>query len=252
MADEKEIDQAVNWLLQLYSQSSELNTSSLNTDLRKSLLLLPAKFRVSFKVCSVHTNCSRTSFQRAEQKNQQDNVGNIYMTRSGRDPELLGLGICFPLDGSTSPGAFEGALRTFLALKNSSFSCDISLIGWSSPAGKPLGHDVWEGEISLEEGTSQAPDLKQFSSMESLSTFGMSALFEIVVAEEPAISIQGSPVLVQKAASAAEGPVKTQSEGRTLLRAPEVRIEGRDAVSVGRTTVELYGKYIAAIFDNFD
>lgn len=115
-----------------------------------------------------------------------------------------------------------------------------------------MGHDVWEGRISLEESLSQAPDLKQFSSMDSFSSFGMSALFEIVVTQEATISIRGGPILVQKAANAAQRPVKTQSEGQTPRRAPEVKIEGREAVSVGRATVELYSKYIAALFDNFD
>lgn len=50
MADNK-IDQAVNWLLPIYSQSSELNVSSLNATLRKSLRMLADKFRLSFKVC---------------------------------------------------------------------------------------------------------------------------------------------------------------------------------------------------------
>lgn len=80
----------------------------------------------------------------------------------------------------------------------------------------------------------------------------MSALFQIVVTEDATISIHGSPILVQKAADAAQRPVKRLAEGQTPRRAPEVRIEGREAVSVGRDTVELYSKYIAALFDNFD
>lgn len=131
------------------------------------------------------------------------------MTTSGRDPHLSPLGVCFPLDSTVSSATFEGALRVFLALQSRSLSCAISFIGWSSLGDNLLGKKVWEGLVSSEEGYSQSPGLKQFASMPSISTFAMSALFEIKATINVPLVIEGSPLLVEKAVSASNGSVET-------------------------------------------
>jgi hypothetical protein len=50
MAEDREIDQTVKWLLPFHSQLSELNVSILNTGLRKGLRLLAAKHRLQYTV----------------------------------------------------------------------------------------------------------------------------------------------------------------------------------------------------------
>ncbi len=43
-----------------------------------------------------------------------------------------------------------------------------------------------------------------------------------------------------------------ENASRIPKRAPELRIEGPDVATVSAATVELYSKYVAALFDNFD
>lgn len=183
---------------------------------------------------------------------QQDNVGNIYIDSQGRDPELPPIGLCFPLDSSLSPEAFEGALRVFLVLQSRNLICGISLIGWSSPNGKLLGREVWEGRLSAEALYSTCPDIRQFTTMTNVDQFSLSALFEIVKSQRDAIAIQGSPVLVQKATEVANEAAISKTTVLSPSRAPDVRIDGNLAVPLAISTVELYSKYVQALFDNFD
>jgi hypothetical protein len=162
------------------------------------------------------------------------------------------MGLCFPLDASKSPEAFEGALRTFLSLQNRSLTCGVTLIGWSSPEGKILGRDAWQGVLSTDAVYSQYPDIKQFSTMAGVDKFTVSALFDIASSQSDSLSVQGSPVLVQKATEATPGAVMSKSYVQAPGRAPEVKIEGKAAVSLGITTVDVYNRYVAALFENFE
>ncbi|GAE00170.1 fumarylacetoacetate hydrolase [Paecilomyces variotii No. 5] len=110
MADEHQIKKIVERLLSLYALPLERDSSNRDTALRKSFHLLAESLALDF---------------------QQDNVGNIYLTTPGRDPDFPPLGICFPLHSSASATIFEGALRAFLALQSRRLSCAVSLIGWT-------------------------------------------------------------------------------------------------------------------------
>lgn len=133
--------------------------------------------------------------------------------------------------------------------------CGVFLTGWSSLYEKGLGHDIWLGQSAAEELYSSYPDLKQFAFMTDVAGFSMSATFEIVKSRSNPTHIRGSPVLVQKAQEAANtvSDVSTSSSVITPdSRAPEIRIEGDQAIQLGISAVQIYSGYIQAIFDNFD
>ena len=181
---------------------------------------------------------------------QQDNIGNLYITRAGSDPTLSSIALSFPVDSSTP--SFSSALRTFLQLRESSHSCDISLLGWSSPGGSDIGRDVWEGLCSRSAGYEQAPELKEFSGMEDVSIFPQAAIFDIIETESDPLVLQGSPVLTEAAKRAANKPVTVNAERWSSLRAPVLNIQGQEAVSMAKLAVEEYSRYVAALFENFN
>jgi hypothetical protein len=88
--------------------------------------------------------------------------------------------------------------------------------------------------------------------MAGVDKFTVSALFDIANSQSDSLSVQGSPVLVQKATEAASGAMMNKSYVQAPGRAPEVKIEGKVAVSLGITTVGVYNRYVAALFENFE
>lgn len=133
--------------------------------------------------------------------------------------------------------------------------CGVFLTGWSSLYKKSLGHDVWLGRSAAEELYSSYPDLKQFAFMTDVAEFSMSATFEIVKSSSNPIHIRGSPVLVEKAQEAANAVIDVSTSSSVITsdsRAPEIWIEGDQAIQLGILAVQIYSGYIQAIFDNFD
>jgi len=184
-------------------------------------------------------------------KFQQDNIGNIYITRAGSDSELSAIAVTLPLDAPNSSFILSSALQVFLELEKSDTSCDVTLLGWSSPRGNSIGHDVWEGTTAPEAGYEQAPELKQFLALEDVRTFSLSANFQFVETEEPLIAM-GSPVLMEKVRKAAAEEVKIAFGGPVSKRAPIASIQGKGAVAVGKLLAEDYSRYIVGLFENFD
>jgi hypothetical protein len=112
-----------------------------------------------------------------------------------------------PLEDSKSPGAFEGALRTIIALQDRNLKCGIALVGWSLLEGSTVGQGAWHQRVSPEQCYSQS-----LRSMAHIDEIPMSALFEVVQSKNDILHIQGSPVLVQKASEEVQGPVTTKHD----------------------------------------
>ncbi|RDW57629.1 hypothetical protein BP6252_13711 [Coleophoma cylindrospora] len=182
---------------------------------------------------------------------QQDNIGNIYITRAGSDSELSAIAVTFPLDSSNCWATLSSALQVFLDLESIHTSCDITLLGWSSPHDNPIGHNVWEGAISLAAGYEQAAELKQFASLEDVRNFSLSANFQLLETDEPLVA-KGSPVLIQKLQEAAAGQVKVILESPISKRVPVLSIQGKGAIAVAKLSVEYYSRYVVGLFENFD
>lgn len=180
-------------------------------------------------------------------------MGNIYITRQGSDPSLSGIALTFPLDSSPSPhNSFSGALHTFLELLQTKTKCELCLLGWSSPGQSKVGQDVWEEEVSVEAAYEEFPELKCFDGRDDVSTFGCSALLEIIEVEGAALEVRGSPLLAEKARSYVPGSGTVGGEGPTSSRCPVVSICGEGAVGVGKRVVVEYSEYVAKLFENFD
>jgi len=179
---------------------------------------------------------------------EQDNIGNIYITRIGADTELSPIAIC------CAPGSsITAALNLFKALSHSKTACGITLVDWSTPFGaaRSVGREVWEGTLDAADGYKAAPRLKEFAGLEDAAAFSLSAIFEVGEATGQLVA-SGSPVLTDKVQRAAEGAAKVEFGGVGSKRAPVVRVSGRDAVEVGKVAVEQYSRYIVGLFENFD
>ena len=193
---------------------------------------------------------------------QQDSVGNIYLTRQGRDPEVPGIAIGFPVDGGCSSTIFTSAFRTFSSLAGEDLLCDVILLGWTTLQGKVLGQDIWRSSVSLNEWQSAVGQvatpaatisgMDQFQALPSPSQFPVSAVFEIAKNGDEAVMASGSPVLVEKARKHSGEDLIVGPSKEKFLRAPELRIEGVRAEEVAHATISDYMHYIAALFDNFD
>ena len=161
------------------------------------------------------------------------------------------IALAFHSDTSDSGSTLSGALRVFLELEKVLTSCDIILLGWSSPQGRSIGQDVWEGTIPREAGYEEAPELKQFSALEDVRTFSLSAIFQVRETEK-ALVATGSPILMEKVRKAAVENVKVELPKFVSRRAPVAIIQGKGAVSVGMLSVQYYSRYVAGLFENFD
>lgn len=124
---------------------------------------------------------------------------------------------------------------------------------WSSPGGRPVGHEVWDGTLSASAAYEQIPELRAFAALEDVKSFSLSAIFQIVEDEGSPLVARGSPVLTEKVQRAADDEgVKVEIGGPTSKRVPVVSVQGRDAVAVGKVAVEQYSRYIVGLFANFD
>jgi len=236
-------EEALRWLQTAYEEPlSDKNASEiLNTRLRRSLRQHAAAVRLHYA---------------------QDKVGNIYITRSGREPDIASIALAFPLDGALDSLAFAGAFRLFSHLANDDLICPLVLVGWTSAGKKILGRDIWHSSAS--HNVWQTPvtqkttadlsllELEQFSTLPEASDFPLSAIFEVVKTKAETLKLSGSLILVEKARKRAGEDVETEYSQPKVTRAPEIRIEGKTAEKVARATICDYSEYVAALFDNFD
>lgn len=264
MAESKESKRPID-IGRLKSLYSSPPPTGLNAPLRNELKTFAASNKCNFAVSICRNTFSRCFFWITEYLPyvQQDNVGNIYITRPGTDASLSGIALTFPLDASSSPqhNSFSGAIHTFLELLQTNTKCEICLLGWSSPGNSSVGHDVWEEEYSVEETYEKYPELKIFAGSDDVSAFGCSALLEIVevkgAAAAAALEVRGSALLAEKASAylpANNGTVGGVGgeEGPSSLRCPVLCIRGEGAVGVGKGVVVEYSEYVAKLFENFD
>lgn len=157
----------------------------------------------------------------------------------------------FSLDTTNSSSTLSSALCIFLELEICNTSCGITLLGWSSPQGHSLGHDAWEGNISPEASYEEAAELRQFSKLQDVATFSLSAIFQFVETEEPLVAM-GSPVLTEKVRIAAVENVKIEFGGPISRRAPAVSISGKGVNALAKLSIEYYSRYVVGLFENFD
>lgn len=185
---------------------------------------------------------------------KQDSLGNIYISRQGRDPELADIALAFPLDLSDGP-AFKSAFAVFSQLRNDDLLSGSTLMGFTSIKEGVSGRDLWKTASSASPPSASSPHdtaLGQFSGFTSPSEISFSALIEVSETEDDPLRICGSPVLVQKAQAQIEDAGSVQVAYQNSLRAPHLRITGSLAERVAKATVGGYSEYIAALFDNFD
>lgn len=155
---------------------------------------------------------------------QKDSVGNIYIIRQDRDPDLSGIALTFSLDRPLSNSSFSAASRTFLDLEQSKTSCDVTLLGWSSPDGRTIGHDVWEGTCAATAGYELAPELREFSGLEDVSSFSLSAIIEVIDTSSDSLVVRGGPVLTEATRRVAHKSVKVETGGPPWRRIPVLSI----------------------------
>ncbi|XDG07586.1 hypothetical protein ABKA04_007201 [Annulohypoxylon sp. FPYF3050] len=202
--------------------------TSLNTTLREAL----KKF------------CKTQSLQFSE-----DNVGNNYVTRPGKDTGISPIAVAFPLDGS-SEASFTSAFRIFSLLSKLELPCDVMLVGWTSLGERIIGRDIW---FSIDSKSNQdvPPDLEIFKQGDSPKDVSVSAVFEVSEQGVP-LTIEASPVLLEKARSLTAAQTNLRELRPGFNRAPLISIMGTGAESIACSIIREYGAYVVALFDNFD
>ncbi|KAI9818744.1 MAG: hypothetical protein M1827_007564 [Pycnora praestabilis] len=167
------------------------------------------------------------------------------------------------MDALSTMPSFSGAFNTFLSLQKLDTKCAITLLGWSSPGGSTIGQEVWEGDRTATEGYERFPELEQFKGGEEARGFSLSAIFEVLesaAGSDAPLTVRGSAVLTEAtrraatahASSAGNKAVTVESGGYVSKRVPFVTIQGTDAGTLARVTIERYSEYVAALFENFD
>ncbi|KIX96082.1 uncharacterized protein Z520_08337 [Fonsecaea multimorphosa CBS 102226] len=203
----------------------------LNTALRKALRLFAAAARLDFV---------------------QDNAGNIHIWKHGRDPELANIAIAFQLDESRSRASCESAFRLFHQLQRENLLCGLTLLGWTSVGVDYLGRDLWETGGYIPTKKQVQPELEQFSTFEDVSKFQLSAVFEVAETQDIPLEAEGAPVLIEHVKKVATSAVASRPTTRKQMRAPEIRIKGQNAETIGFEAIKTYSAYVGALFDNFD
>ncbi|KAI1077020.1 hypothetical protein F5B20DRAFT_583758 [Whalleya microplaca] len=181
----------------------------------------------------------------------EDSVGNNYITRPGKDPELAPIAIAFPLDGGLSESSFASALRIFLLLSNEDLACDLTLLGWTSLASRIVGREIWEASVT-KTSCNVPPELEPFAEMDNPKNVSVSAVVEVSEEKEGVLRVKGSPILVQKARRLATAQESIFEPEGKLTRAPFISIIGPAAESTACSLIKEYSAYITALFDNFD
>lgn len=140
----------------------------------------------------------------------------------------------------------------FFSLEHSETACDVTLLGWSSPRGHPIGRNVWESSLSTSAAYDRAPELKAFMGLPDVGTFDLAAVLRTVEDESEKLVVDGSPVLTEKVRKVVHGRVKMQVCREGVVNVPNVSLWGKNAVAVSKEVVDLYSRYVAGLFENFD
>ncbi|KAI1126605.1 hypothetical protein F5Y10DRAFT_244416 [Nemania abortiva] len=185
---------------------------------------------------------------------EQDNVGNVYLSKPGRDLTLANMAIAFPIDEHDSPQSLTSAFLTFNRLGQENVLCGVTLMGFTSLHGEAVGLEAWDNSIIIpkEPSSSRAPIPSQFSHLPSPAAFAFSAIFQASERADTPSSLSGSLILTLKA----QQLIGTQKDWRVrtqeFRRAPRLQIEGSDAEEATRRVICVYSEYVVALFDNFD
>lgn len=225
--------QALDTLQRAYSKQGDEDT--LNTAMRRALRQHAAAERLEFR---------------------QDSVGNVYINKYGRDSDLGGIALAFPLDEHKSPQLFVGAFTVFSQLASQDLLCGLTLMGCTSSKEGPIGLEMWAASTGASVKSSppspQLGLLKQFSSLPSPLEFVFSAVFQVYDTTSEALKLDGSFILMVQAQKCALDLGGVTTHVRDFPRAPRLLIEGRNAETIATESIRGYSQYIAALFDNFD
>ncbi len=130
--------QVLDTLQRAYSKQGAEDT--LNTAMRKALRQHAAAERLEFRVRSQMSRWENRSLANLV---QQDSVGNVYISKQGRDSDLGGIALAFPLDEHESPQLFVGAFTAFSQLASQDILCGLTLMGCTSSKEGHIGLEMW-------------------------------------------------------------------------------------------------------------
>jgi hypothetical protein len=85
-----------------------------------------------------------------------------------------------------------------------------------------------------------------------VGTFDLAAILRTVEDESEKLVVDGSPVLTEKVRKVVHGRVKMQVCWEGVVNVPNVSLWGKNAVAVSKEVVDLYSRYVAGLFENFD
>lgn len=183
-------------------------------------------------------------------------MGNVYINKQGRDSDLGGIALAFPLDEHKSPQLFVGAFTVFSQLASQDLLCGLTLMGCTSSKEGPIGLDMWEASTGTS-AKSASPSLQldlleQFSSLPNPSDFIFSAVFQVCDIASESSKLDGSFILMAQAQKSVQDLGDVMTHVRDFPRAPRLLIEGCNAEKIAAESIRRYSEYIAALFDNFD
>ncbi|KAI0110761.1 hypothetical protein GGR51DRAFT_75763 [Nemania sp. FL0031] len=184
----------------------------------------------------------------------QDNMGNVYLSKPGRDPTLANIAIAFPIDTHDSSQSFTSAFLTFHRLRQEEVICGVTLMGFTSLQGEAVGLEAWDNSIAIpkESTSSRTTILSQFSHLPSPVTFAFSAIFQPSERVDTPLSLSGSLILTLKAQNLIDNAKAWRVRTQEFRRAPRLQVDGSGAEDLTRNVIYAYSEYIAALFDNFD
>jgi hypothetical protein len=187
---------------------------------------------------------------------QQDSVGNVYINKQGRDCDLGGIALAFPLDEHKSPQLFVGAFTVFSQLASQDLLCGLTLMGYTSSKKGSVGLEMWAASTAASlKSVSPSPQLgclNQFSNLPNPPDFIFSAVFQVSDTTSDTLKLDGSFVLMAQAQKSVLDVGDVTTHVRDFPRAPRLLIEGCNAEKIAMESIRRYSEYIAALFDNFD
>ncbi|KAJ8130853.1 hypothetical protein O1611_g2775 [Lasiodiplodia mahajangana] len=175
----------------------------------------------------------------------QDNVGNIYLSKPGRDDTLVNIAIAFPLDAHDSPQSFTSAFLTFDRLSREDIPCGLTLMGFTSLHGQAVGLEAWDNSIAIPEepASSKTPVLSQFSHLPSPGTVSFSAIFQPSERADMPLSLFGSLILTLKAQQLIDDREGWRVRTQEFRRAPRLQVDGSGAEDLTRKVIRSYSDF---------
>ncbi|KAI8957735.1 hypothetical protein F5Y11DRAFT_352218 [Daldinia sp. FL1419] len=181
----------------------------------------------------------------------EDQIGNIYMSRSGLDVDIAPIAVTFPLDGGLSVSTFTTAFRIFSLLSEVSLPCSIVIVGWFCLRERQLGKVFWDMSAAgpLQKVPSQLQGFQENIHPKDIS---FSAVCRVTEEEGVPLQLEGSPILIKMARGFMTTEADIDISRWRAPRAPWVTIMGPGAEALALSTIKEYSAYIGAIFNNFD